>query len=145
MAKKAINNVIKVLIAFLLAFLVCGLIGCTSTKYVPVETIRIDTLHHHTHSIDSIIEKDSIVEKEYIKGDTVFNDRLVYRNRYITKLNTDTIHEVHTDTITKTIEVERKLSSWQKFKMNFGVGSMISLILLAIIIAVVEWIRKKKS
>ena len=57
--------------------------SCRSIRYVPVETIRTDSLYLTVHERDSIHIKDSIYIKE--KGDSVIVDKwhIVYRDRII--------------------------------------------------------------
>lgn len=57
--------------------------SCRSIRYVPVETIRTDSLYLTMHERDSIYIKDSVHIKE--KGDSVFVDKwhIVYRDRMI--------------------------------------------------------------
>ena len=55
--------------------------SCRSIRYVPVETIRTDSLYLTVHERDSIHIKDSVYIRE--KGDSVFVDKwhIVYRDR----------------------------------------------------------------
>ena len=108
MRRKAIENVLQIVIAFVLALIVCAMIGCTTTKYIPVETVRIDSVRYHTFKVDSIVITDSIIEKEYIKGDTVFKEKESYRYRNTHKAKVDTIRETKVEYVEKPIEVEKE-------------------------------------
>ena len=55
-----------------------------------------------THSHDTLIIRDSIFVREYVAGDTVFRDRIQYRDRWRTQIIHDTI--IRTDSITQVIE-----------------------------------------
>ena len=55
-----------------------------------------------THSHDTLIIRDSIFVREYIAGDTIFRDRIQYRDRWRTQIIHDTI--IRTDSITQVIE-----------------------------------------
>lgn len=55
-----------------------------------------------THSHDTLIIRDSIFVREYVAGDTVFRDRVKYRDRWRTQIIHDTI--IRTDSITQVIE-----------------------------------------
>ena len=55
------------------ALIVWLLTGCTVTKYVPVETVRTDTLIWYVNIRDSVFQHDSIHVKE--KGDTMLVER----------------------------------------------------------------------
>lgn len=107
-------------ILILLLFLIAS---CTTTKYieVPVETIK--TEYKDRLIYDSIYVKDSTSNS--IKNDTVFNTK--YKYIYKTRVEKDTINV--TDTITKTITIEKekevnKLKNWQIVLMIIGGGSI---------------------
>lgn len=143
MRRKAIENVLQIVIAFVLALIVCAMIGCTTTKYV--ETIKTDTLHHYELQYDSIVRIDSIYEKEYVKGDTVYLEKIKYHFRDKTKMVTDTIVEKVVEVKEKPIEVEKKLTAWQKFKINAGewmLGGIVALLVVFAFIWVAKWRRQ---
>lgn len=110
--------------------------SCRSIRYVPVETIRTDSLYLTMHERDSIYIKDSVHIKE--KGDSVFVDKwhIVYRDRMIR----DTAY------IEKELEVpypvEKELTWWQKTKLELGEFS-IGIILILLIVVI--WLVKKKG
>ena len=54
------------------AVLLAVLTGCTTTRLVEVETVRIDTTYITKWQHDSIWRHDSIYVKEYTQGDTVY-------------------------------------------------------------------------
>lgn len=106
--------------------------GCTSTRYVPVETVRettthtTDTLRLVQLRVDTILERDSVAV--IVRGDTVWQTR--FRDRLRVRLRHDTVKEVSRDTVTsyferpvpypieKRVEVERKLTWWQKTRLD---------------------------
>ncbi len=96
-----------VLIAFVLLLASCA------TRHIPVESTKIDSVFVAKIQRDSIYERDSIMIKT--KADTVYYTRVSYK--YRDKIVRDTVFEVHTDTITTVVEVERKLSTVEKVKM----------------------------
>lgn len=96
---------------FIIVLLPLLLIGCKSTVYVPVESVRTEYIHSHTR--DSIQLYDSIYVKE--KGDSVTIEK--YKYIYIDRLRADTIQQ--TDSIRvpyPVIEIKEvnKLKQWQK-------------------------------
>ena len=97
-----------------LFFLLFGLIfaGCTTTKYIPVESVRVDSVHVAKVQRDSVYVRDSVFVA--VKADTVFKTSLkyVYRDRIVR----DTISALNTDTITRVVEIERKMSRWEVVK-----------------------------
>lgn len=127
---------LKVLIAIIIA-MVC--VGCKSVEYVEVETIRLDTLHHYEFQLDSIVRIDSIYEREYIKGDTIYKEKEVYRSRNTHKAKADTVREIKVEYVEKPIEVEKKLTAWQKIKINTG-EIFLCLFALSLVVIAILWI-----
>lgn len=131
---------LKVLIAIIIA-MVC--VGCKSVEYVEVETIRLDTLHHYELQYDSIVRIDSIYEKEYVKGDTVYLEKTKYHFRDNTKMVTDTIVEKVVETKEIPIEVEKKLSVWDKVKIGIA-DCLLAFVALCGLAFAIFWVIKKK-
>lgn len=145
--KRAIQRGVAVLIFYVLVLAILSFLpSCTSVKYVPVETVRIDTLRQHTIRIDSIKQIDSVYVREYMRGDTIYKEKtkLVYRDRI--KQQTDTVKETKILTQEKVVEVEKELTAWQKFKINFSeiVIGIAVLAISALIIMFVIFRRSKK-
>ena len=92
------------------------LVGCTTTKYVPVENVKVDSIYVAKIKRDSIFERDSVFVA--VKADTVFFSRVQYR--YRDRIVHDTISVQCSDTITKVIEVEKSLSYWQQKKIQMS-------------------------
>lgn len=90
--------------------------ACKSIKYVPVETIKVDTTYISQIKIDSIYHRDSIYVEH--KGDTVYLSKYKYLYKYIEKH--DTLWREKTDTIQVVYPVEAQLTKWQKIKINMG-------------------------
>lgn len=94
--------------------------ACTTTKYVPVESVRVDSVYVAKTQRDSIFERDSVYVA--VKADTVFFSRVQYR--YRDRILRDTICVLSIDTISKIVEVEKRLTFWQQKKMQFGTVAM---------------------
>ena len=112
--------------------------SCRSIRYVPVETIRTDSLYLSVHERDSIHIKDFVYIKE--KGDSVIVDKwhTVYRDRR----TRDTIYIEKEKEVMVPYPVEKELTWWQKTKLELGEFSIgIILVLLIVII----WLVKKKG
>lgn len=126
------------------------LCSCRTIEYVPVEkvTTKVDSIFINKVQVDSIYERDSIYFNIYTNGDTVYLNKIKYLYRYIEKLRIDTVHHWHevndTTTITKTIEVEKKLSWWENLKIKIG-GAAIGAMLATIIIALCIIIFRRKT
>lgn len=96
------------------------LVACTTTKYVPVESVRVDSVYVAKAQRDSIFERDSVYVA--VKADTVFFSRVQYR--YRDRILRDTVCVLSIDTISKIVEVEKRITFWQQKKMQFGTVAM---------------------
>lgn len=125
---------------FLAGLLMIGMLcSCTSVRYVPVESVKTDSIYINKLQVDSIYMQDSVYIKE--KGDTIYEYRYRYLNRY--KLLTDTMYVNRTDTIYNVVEVEKSLTKWQKVKLDLG-GFAFGGIVVLIIGIIFALIRKRK-
>ena len=102
----------------LLLIAVTALLCSCRTQYVPVETVRMETQYIDRLQRDSIFVKDSIFVRE--AHDTVYVTK--WRTEYKEALRVDTINIVKVDSINTIVEVEKKLTKWQKAKINIGTG-----------------------
>lgn len=118
-------------------FVICS---CRTVKYVPVETIKIDTTYINKLQRDSIYMLDSVYVKE--KGDTVLIEK--YKYLYRDKLVRDTLYMAKTDSIQVPYPVEKELTRWQQFRINFG-GWAIGIVIIAIFVMVVWMIYRLKN
>lgn len=100
---------------FLLFVLTIFVNSCV-TKYVPVESVRVDSVYVARVERDSIFEKDSVFVMA--KADTVFVSRVQYR--YRDRIVRDTLSVLQCDTITRV--VEKRLSRSERLKMDVGGG-----------------------
>lgn len=131
--KEHTSEFIGMLIGILLAGLLFGLASCrTTVRYVPVETVRIDSVRLNTARIDSVFVHDS--SAVVIKGDSVIE----YQYRYIYKYKgaTDTAYINRTDTIRVPypVEIEKRLTTWQRVKVHFGGWAIAGIILIILIV-----------
>lgn len=143
MRRKALENVLQIVIAFVLAMVVCFLLSSCRTEYIPVEVVRIDTLHYTTYRVDSIQSVDSVYIKEVVKGDSVVIEKTKYHFRDKVKMVTDTIVEKVVETKEVPVEVEKELTAWQKFKINAGEWLLAGVALMLLLFAFLWVIRKK--
>lgn len=114
------------------------LTSCRGIRYVPVETVRTDSLHITVHERDSIHIHDSIYVRE--NGDTVFVDR--WHTIYRDKLRTDTMYVSRTDSVLVQYPVEKELTKWQKVKMELGGWVFGAIVLFSMVI--VGWMVFKR-
>lgn len=128
MAKKLTIFLYFLGMTILLASAICS---CRSVRYVPVETVKHDSVYFNKVVRDSIHVKDSVLV--IVKGDTVteFRYKYVYRD----KEKTDTLYVNRTDTLRVPYPVEAKLTKWQQFKMEAGGYSIALAVILVITVA----------
>lgn len=109
--------------------LILAICSCRSVKYVPVETVKHDSIYINKVQVDSVYHRDSIYVVD--KGDTVF----LYKDRYIYKYKdrTDTLYVTNTDSIHVPYPVEKELTKWQQFRMDFGGRAIAAVIIIVLI------------
>jgi hypothetical protein len=124
------------LLALAAAVAVFGLLlltGCTTTKYVPVETVRTDTLKVTKYERDSIYIHDSTIVRE--KGDTMLIEK--WHTRWRDRWMHDTVYQSRVDSVPQpypvTEYVERKRSKLDWFFIITGIIALIAVIVYAAI------------
>lgn len=134
------KSVIFIYFMAMLILLAMAVTSCRSVRYVPVETVKHDSVYFNKVVRDSIHVKDSVLV--IVKGDTVteFRYKYVYRD----KAKTDTLYVNRTDTIRVPYPVEARLTKWQQFKMDAG-GYAIALIIITILVIVGYMVYKLKK
>jgi hypothetical protein len=122
---KEYRLILTYLVAVLLVLiaLICG--GCSTTKYVPVETIKRDTVYQSKIEHDSVYLHDSVYVKEWQNGDTIYRDRDRWHTKYVEKEVHDTLYQSKTDSIAVPYPVEKELTWWEKKKIEFGELAMV--------------------
>lgn len=137
MRKEDIAALVIISIVVLLIMSVCS---CHTVRYVPVETVKYDSLYLSTVSTDSVYVKDSVL---IIKGDTVTE----YRWRYIYKYKDriDTVYVNRTDSVQVPYPVEKRLTKWQQFRMDVGGYAVVAVIVLVFAIVGYSLYRIRKK
>lgn len=113
--RKTVKNMRK-----FLPFIVLTLFVNCTTKYVPVEVVKLDSVRYVDVRRDSIHVLDSVIVTG--KNDTVYLTR--WRVEYREALRIDTFIEVKSDTTVVTKEVEKKLTKAQELAINIGNGML---------------------
>lgn len=118
-------------------FLLLLLCGCR-TEYVPIESVRYDSVMIEKLMRDSVFVRDSVYLKE--KGDTVYK----YKDKYVYlfKNRIDTFFVYRDKEIEVPVPVERKLTWWESQKMDFG-GWVILMAAVYVVFRLVRWIVKR--
>lgn len=136
--KKQREELLGTFVWGVVGLLIMLLAGCTSVKYVPVETVRTEYKTRDSIRHDSIYRRDSI----YIidSGDTVYKyvDRYLYKYLYLNR--TDTV--LKTDSIQVPYPVEKKLTRWQRIKVELG-GLAFSFI-IGFVLTIIGWLIYKR-
>lgn len=100
------------------SFLLFCLTGCSLLR--PRETVRVQHDTVSVHRRDSILLRDSIYVREWVKGDTVYVDR--FRDRYLYRDRWRDSIIVQRDSVAvdreKEVKVERPLNAWQRFRIG---------------------------
>lgn len=128
----------QVILIILLTSAIC--IGCRTIEYFPVETVRTDTVYFNSVSVDSVLVRDSVYIHD--KGDTVTEYRYKYVYRY--KDRVDTLYLASRDTVSVPYPVEKELTKWQSFKVDYG-GWAITLVFVFILIVFGSMVYKLKK
>lgn len=122
---------------------VLTLMACTKTIYVPQETIKIEYMDRV--KVDSVNIHDSVYIKESVKNDTVYLTELRWRTEYKLKEVHDTTYNTKVEyvdvPVEKIVEVEKKLSWWQRLRLRLGTLFLVMLI-GAVIGGVIYAVRK---
>lgn len=106
--------------------------GCQTIRYVPVEKVRTDTLYQKVVQRDSIHVHDSVTIRE--KGDTVMIEH--WRTQWRDRLLRDTVYRSRVDSVQVPYPVEKKLTRWQSFCIDYGkltLGASVMLVVFIII------------
>lgn len=100
----------------LLALVLYGMTSCTSVKYVPVESIKTDSVRVVDVQRDSIYVQDNVIVRE--KADTIFVTR--WRTEYRDRVVRDTVFESRVDSVQNVVEVERDFTPWESICFSLG-------------------------
>lgn len=109
------------------------------TEYVPIESVRYDSVMIEKLMRDSVFVRDSVYLQE--KGDTIYKykDRLVY----VYKNRVDTFFAEKIREIEVPVPVERKLTWWERVKLNCAEWVIAVLVAIALVYALRQWLARK--
>lgn len=171
---RAVVSMVIAFILLLLMCLMCGCrtqyvpMETVRTEYIEADTTAIyhrllkqfESRREKESRSDSLIDriKETVVLNEH--GDTTRHDkeRIVYKATAREKelevenktlrdslfvLNTR-LESIQTDSIPLIVPVERKLSTWEKAKMDFGGIAFGGMIVAVAVIAVLAWMARKR-
>ena len=115
------------------------IVSCRSVKYVPVETVKTDSVYVNKVQRDSIRLQDSIFV--FVKGDTVRIEK--YKYLYRDRVVVDTVRLVERDSVQVPVPVEKPLTRWQRWKLDLGSFAMAA-IAIAVLVVVGRVVYKLK-
>ena len=123
-----------------MAIVICC-VSC-KTKYVTVPEYHKEYINRTDTFLrsDTLFRLDSVVVR--MQGDTTVIEKIRWQNRFVNvyKIKTDTI--IKTDSVRVPYPVEKKLSKWQQFKMDYGNVSMGGTV-VAIVFFIIWLVRSK--
>ena len=132
---RTISESYRTVLLLALAAVVFGLLlltGCTTTKYVPIETVRTDTLKVTKYERDSIYIHDSTIVRE--KGDTMLIEK--WHTRWRDRWMHDTVYQSRVDSIPKPYPVEKRvpaeLTWWQQTRLHLANILLYALLVIGI-------------
>ena len=110
-----ICNMKNSFIISLLVFILYMMESCR-TEYIPIESVRYDSVFFAKMIKDTTFVKDSVFVRQ--KGDTVFKDKFLVIYKKV--LLRDTMLTIRKDSIPVPFPVERELTRWEQVKVDFG-------------------------
>lgn len=126
----------KYVILFIISFLP---VGCSLVRYVPVESVRTDSVFIYRNVTSALTIKDSVyIDKT---RDTVRVVIYKYVGERYSK--TDTVYINKTDSVAVPYPVERELGKWEQAKMDYG-GKAIGLLAVAVSVVIYYGLRRYK-
>lgn len=125
---------------FLWGIMTCILIsiltGCKSVQFVPVETVKTDSFYIDRFQRDSIYQRDSVFVNRWTAGDTVYQDKVVWKYVYRDKVKYDTVAILRSDTVRVPYPVDRELSKWEQVKLDVGGWTICAFIIIILLVVV---------
>ena len=129
----------KAFLYSLLVFILYMLASCR-TEYIPIETVRTDSIFWAKIQKDSIYIKDSVFVRQ--SKDTVWKEKFKYI--YINVMKNDTVYISRTDSIQVPVPVEKKLGFWERTKQQASLV-FVGMVLSCIIYLLIKWMIRIKQ
>lgn len=116
------------------------LCGCRTVRYVPIETVRTDSVYVDRWQRDSVYVRDSVFVNQYSKGDTLFVDKVVTKYKYKDRWRYDTVAVVRADSVRVPYPVEKDLGWWEKTRL-YSFPVLVGMV--AVLAFIVVWLARK--
>lgn len=133
---------VRVLILGLLSVVL--LVGCTTTRYVPVPSVSIDSVYVDRFHRDSVYLHDSVFINQWTQGDTVYVDKVITKYKYKDRWRYDTVAVVRVDSVRVPYPIEKDLGWWEKTRM-YSFPVLVAIVAVLAFIAVWLAIKQKKK
>ena len=104
---------------------------------MPVESVRYDSLFFSQLIRDSVYVRDSVYIRD--RGDTVYRCKDKYV--YLYKERVDTMYIERVREVDVPVMVERKLSWWERQKVDYGGWAMLILV-AAMMLKIRKWLAR---
>ena len=112
------------------------LAGCKTVRYVPVETVRTDSVYVDRFARDSVYLRDSVYINRWTYGDTVFVDKVSVKYLYRDRWRHDTVAVTRRDSVQIPLPVEKPLGWWQQARLKL----FWPLVAVVVVLAVAVWL-----
>lgn len=119
----------------LACLLVTLLAGCKTVRYVPVETVRTDSVYVDRFMRDSVYLRDSVFVNRWVVGDTVFVDKVSVKYLYRDRWRHDTVAVTKRDSVQIPLPVEKPLGWWQQARLKL----FWPLVAVVVVLVVAVW------
>ena len=145
MDEKLKNGLTGALWGLAVPVIISLIVGCTTTKYVPVPSVSVDSVFVDRWLRDSVYLRDSVFVNQWTQGDTVYRDKVVTRYRHKDRWRYDTVAVVRTDSVRMPYPVEKDLSIWEMTKIVFCSPLVVGIVLITAgcIGWLISWLAKK--
>ena len=114
------------------------LCGCR-TEYVPIESVRYDSLMIEKLIRDSVFVRDSVYVQE--KGDTIYKYKDKYVYVYKNRVDTFYMEKIREKEVP--VPVEWKLTWWERVKLEYAEWVFGMIVAIALIYALRQWLARK--
>lgn len=114
--------------------------SCSHMRYIPVETVRTDSVQNTLYMRDSIYMRDSVYILD--RGDTVY--KFQYKYLFIDKIKHDTLYIERVKSMQVPYPVEKELTRWQTLRMQVG-GVAIPAVVIIVLIVFGKMVYKLKK
>ena len=114
------------------------LCGCR-TEYVPIESVRYDSIMIEKLMRDSVYVRDSVYLK--VKGDTIFKNKDRYVYVYKNLVDTFYMEKIREKEVP--VPVERKLTWWERVKLDYAEWVFGMIVAVALVYALRKWLARK--